>query len=282
MSTKTDFIIEKASGEKEIFDIEKLRYSLERSGAQASTITLILEDISNWIYNGVTTKKIYSRAFSKLRKEKSIASGKYKLKQAIMELGSTGYPFEILVGEIFKRKGYQTEVGVIVDGHCVNHEMDVIATKEKGQHLVECKYAKDQGKHVSIQVPLYVRSRVDDIIKERRSQKEFNGFSFLGWIFTNTRFSSDSVTYGKCNGLKLVGWNYPLGNGLKDELERTKIFPVSILKTLTKKESKYIIDKGCVTCLQLLDQMDILHELSITARRVNKIAKELDEIIGHR
>ena len=48
-----------------------------------------------------------------------------KLKQAIMELGPSGFPFEQFVAELLKCRGYQIKVGVIVEGHCVNHEIDV-------------------------------------------------------------------------------------------------------------------------------------------------------------
>ncbi|MDD4107279.1 MAG: ATP cone domain-containing protein, partial [Prolixibacteraceae bacterium] len=145
VQTGNVILVKKASGEKEPFDAEKLRRSLQNSGAEDRLIEKIVADINAWIYPDVTTKKIYSRAFSLLRRERTAAAMRYKLKQAIMELGPTGYPFENFIGEIFKNQGFKIEVGIVTEGNCVTHEMDVIATNNKIQHLVECKYSKDQG-----------------------------------------------------------------------------------------------------------------------------------------
>jgi hypothetical protein len=43
-----------------------------------------------------------------------------------MDLGSQGYLFESFVGGLIKSKGFAVEVGKIVEGFCVKHEVDVI------------------------------------------------------------------------------------------------------------------------------------------------------------
>lgn len=271
-------IIKKASGDEEPFSSDKLKRSLLNAGAKNETIVKIVSDIENWIYPGITTRKIYSRAFSILRREKTTSSLRYSLKKAILELGPTGYPFEILIGKLFKHMGYKTEVGVVVDGKCVTHEMDVIATNDNLQHLVECKYHKDQGKQVSVQVPLYVRSRVDDIINKRKGMSEYNDFSFKGWVVTNTRFSLDSIQFGNCSGLNLLAWNYPAGNGLQENIEKYKIYPVTVLKNLTSKGKEYLLNEGIVTCSQLLKNLNSLNYLNLAKAKQNNLIKELNDI----
>ena len=273
-------LVTKASGEKEALSTDKLRGSLQRAGAGRDIIDEIVADLMTWAYDGITTKKIYTRAFSLLRRKKGGPALRYKLKKAIMELGPTGYPFEHFVGIIFKRQGYSVEVGQILEGNCVTHEMDVIASREKTQHLVECKYGHTQGKHVSVQVPLYVRSRVDDIIKKRKEMPEYDGFSFQGWVFTNTRFSHDSIQYGKCSGLKLVGWDYPNGHGLKDLIEKANIYPITLLNSLTKKEKQFLLKEDIVTCSQLQQQKKILDTLELSNRKYRALIQELDDICG--
>lgn len=273
-----EIIIRKASGKEEVFDIDKLESSLHNAGADRKSIKKILVNIENWIYHGVTTKKIYSRAFQLLNKDKSGSSLRYKLKQAILELGPSGYPFEHFIGEIFARKGYETEVGVIVQGTCVSHEMDVIATKGSVQHIMECKYHKDQGKNVSVQVPLYVRARVDDIIRVRMKMPEYHGLSFTGWVVTNTRFSSDSIHYGRCAGLKLLAWDYPRGAGLKDLIEEVKIYPITILTKLTKKGKQAVLAQDIVTCSQLQQNLKVLDSLDLSPRKYRELLRELDRI----
>ncbi len=271
-------LIKKASGDEEPFSTEKLERSLKNAGANNETILKIVANLKDWIYPGVTTKKIYSRAFSILHRERNFTAIRYKLKQAIFELGPTGYPFESLIGQLFKQQGFSTEVGVVVNGHCITHEMDVIATKDTIQHLVECKYHKEQGKQVSIQVPLYVRSRVDDIIRKRQELHEYHGFSFSGWVITNTRFSLDSIQYGKCCGLSLLAWDYPIGNGLKEVIKKFNIYPITILTNLTRKEKQYLLDQGIVTCTQLLENFDSLKFFNLSKSKYITLMKELDEI----
>ncbi len=273
-------LVKKASGDEEPFIVDKLEHSLRNAGAGKKAVERIVADIERWIYSGVTTKKIYSRAFSLLRREKNNVALRYKLKQAILELGPTGYPFEHLIGKLFERQGFSIEVGVIIPGNCVTHEMDVIATRDNIQYLVECKYSKDQGKQVSVQVPLYVRSRVDDIIKKRKELPENHDVSFSGWVVTNTRFSADSIQYGKCSGLSLLAWDYPNGYALKDIIEKEKIYPITLLNHITKNDKEYLMGRGIVTCFQLAQSADQIKHIDMSEKKFNALMKELEDICG--
>jgi hypothetical protein len=271
-----DILIKKASGAEEPFSTQKLERSLRSAGADGTTISKIVDDIREWIVPGITTKKIYGRAFQLLRRKQNVSAIRYRLKHAILQLGPTGYPFESFVGELFKLKGYSVDVGIVVDGQCVTHEMDVIATKDHHQHLVECKYHSDQGKQESIQVPLYVRSRVDDIIRKRQSMPEYTDYSFTGWVVTNTRFSSDSLHYGACAGLKLLAWDYPQENGLKDIIEELNLYPVTILQHLNLKQKQSLLESGIVTCAQAWKNRSLLNEMPLTPPKLRAVLKELD------
>ena len=103
MSEKT-VLITKASGERAAFSTEKLRQSLERAGADLAVTDRIVSEIEKQLFDGMSTKKIYNQAFSMLRKYSKPVAGRYKIKQAILELGPSGYPFEKFIGEILKGK----------------------------------------------------------------------------------------------------------------------------------------------------------------------------------
>jgi hypothetical protein len=271
-------VITKASGEKESFDSRKLVGSLQNAGADKSTVQQILSDIESRIKNGSTTKDIYQRAFSMLRQKNRFNAARYTLKQALYDLGDTGYPFEHLMGEIFKRQGYQTQVGQVLQGRCITHEMDVIATRENEQVLVECKYSQHPGKLVSIQVPLYVHSRIEDIVAKRREEPTYQNFNFGECVATNTRFSFDCMEYARCIGMKLIAWDYPNQNGLKDLIERDGIFPVPVLTQLSKSDKTKLLEKGIVTCQQIADDSSALDELTLTARKKRDLLFEIDDL----
>jgi len=271
-------MVKKASGEEEPFDISKLERSLNNAGADKEIIEEIVKDIESYLFHGITTKKIYSRAFQLLNQKKTFAAIYYKLKKAIMELGPTGYPFETFIGKIFEKQGYQVQVGHIIGGYCITHEMDVIATNATTQHLVECKYRTAQEKNINIQTPLYVKARIDDIIKKRKTTDEFHNHNFEGWLVTNTRFSQDSADFGKCSGLHLLGWDYPRGNGLKEIIEKEKLYPVTVIGQLLKKDIQQLLNQGIVLCSQLLEKPELLDSFKLTKPKYKALMKELTEI----
>jgi len=274
----TKLLIRKASGDMEPFSSEKLRRSLQRSGAADNVIEPILNDVESWIYDGISSRKIYDRAFALLRKKTLSVASRYKLKNALMEMGPTGHPFEHFAGQVFKALGYNVEVAQILQGHCVTHEVDVIASKEKSQMFIECKYYLTTDKNANVQVPLYIRSRVDDIIKKRSSIPEFAGYTFSGGVVTNTRFTSDAMAYGECSGLKLLSWDYPVGNGLKDIIDREKIFPITVLTKLSNQDKQRLMGQGIVTCLQILETPGTLDSLGIEMINREKILEEIKNL----
>lgn len=284
-------LIRKASGEMEAFSAEKLKNSLLKAGASEIRAESIVAEIKDWLYEGVSSRKIYDKAFALLKKrvpvssfgkgEKvvSSAASRYKLKNAMMELGPTGHPFEHLVGEIFSRMGYNVEVGQVLQGCCVTHEMDVIATKGNTQILVECKFHFSQNNNASVQVPLYVRSRVDDIIKYRSKLPEYKGFNFIGCVCTNTRFTSDAAAYGECSGLKMLSWDYPKGEGLREIIDRERIFPITVLTRISAADKIKLMESGVVVCRQIRQNPKLLEQLSLTSDRRNRLLAEIDELI---
>ncbi len=280
MTTKSNISVQvrKASGELQPFELNKLESSLHNAGADRASIHKVLRGIESWIYEGVTTKQLYAKAFNLLRKLPRPSATRYKLKKAIYELGPSGYPFEAFIGQIFERLGYTTETGVIIKGQCLDHEMDVIATNDKEQLIMECKFHKDQGHHVGIQVPLYVHSRVNDIIDYRKTQTPYSGLKFSIWVVTNTRFSTDAIQYSRCKKVQLLAWDFPRGRGIKELAEQVQIFPITILTHLLKKDKLYLLKKGIVSCRQLNSQLETLNELDLSQRKKKALIEELEEI----
>jgi hypothetical protein len=277
---KGAILITKASGEQEPFRIEKLKESLRRSGAGRDIIEQVAGDIEAWLVEGVSTRKIYARAFSLLRKKKKQVASRYKLKQAIMEMGPTGYPFERLVGKVIERQGYAVEVGQIVQGRCVSHEVDVVAVRDHHRLFMECKYGLSAEKTVNVQVPLYVRSRVNDIIDRLRESGEHSGTTFGGGVATNTRFTSDAIDYGTCSGLFMLSWDYPAGDGLKDIIDRERLYPITVLHSLTKQQKQDLLGRGIVVCRQILEDRGVLSPFRLAKNRYQELMRELDDILN--
>lgn len=277
---RRNILVEKQSGEKEPFSPEKLRESLKRSGAHESLIDEVEEAMKGKMYEGITTSRIYKEAYQLLRRLKRSTAARYSLKKAIMELGPSGYPFEHYVGAVLEKMGYEVKVGQVVQGHCIQHEVDVVARNAHEQFMVECKFYNNQGKYCNVQVPLYIDSRFKDIEKRWRMAGENMNLNYRGWVVTNTRFTSDAMDYGRCVGLHLVSWDYPRRNSLKDMIEHSGLFPVTVMTSLQKRQKQQLLDAGIVLCRQLKEKPGILDTIGLTKPKLKIVLKELDEVIN--
>jgi len=264
----------KANGVEALFKIEKLIASLKNAGAAQEVATNIAADIESIIFDGMTTREIYKKAFDRLRKHSRPTAARYKLKKAIMELGETGYPFEKFIGELFKAEGFQVKVGVVVQGKCVTHEVDVIAEMKSKHYMCECKFHNRQGRHCDVKIPLYIQSRFKDVEQAWKEKSGHENKFHQGWIITNTRFTSDATQYAECSGLQLISWDYPNGNAIRDRINKYGVHPITCLTTLTKKEKNYLVSKGVVTCKLLCNQPKMLSYLNISEKRKKQILLE--------
>jgi len=270
--------VRKASGEKEVFSEEKLRNSLERSGASAAMVDAIVDEIRDYLHDGIATKEIYKKAFQLLRRRVRSNAARYSLKKAIMELGPTGFPFERFIGELLKKQGYSVEVGIILQGKCVQHEIDVLAKKGDEVVIAECKYHNSQGKICSVQIPLYINSRFNDIEVVWCSEKENENKYFRGWVVTNTRFSKDAEDYGSCAGLRLVAWDYPRKGSLKEMIESAGLFPITVITGLNAKQKQRLLEKNIVLCSELCNNPGLLAQLDLTKKKQEKVMEEVSQI----
>jgi hypothetical protein len=277
--TTNKILIQKASGEKEVFDTKKLLGSLKRSGASEENADMVVSEILSKLYEGITTREIYNSAFKILRSLKNSNAARYSLKNAIMQLGPTGHPFEYFIGEVFASQGFKVEVGQVIKGRCVTHEVDVIATKNNTQYLVECKFYNSHGKYANVQVPLYIKSRVDDIVAYRKNLAEFKDTNFQGWVVTNTRFTDDALSYGQCIGLNMMGWDIPQKKSLKELVEQENLFPITVLTNLTKKDKAILLGKGIVLCRHIFKNPKVLDHLFIKENKKAQILKEIKELV---
>ena len=271
-----NFEVIKSSGKRVPFSLEKLKGSLHNSGADEHLIKQILNKVRDELYQGISTKEIYNRAFTLLKKKKSVYASKYKLKRAIYELGPTGFPFERFVGAILKYSGYQVEISQILIGKCVSHEVDIIA-KKNGEYIIgECKFHSLHGNNCNVKIPLYVYSRYQDILSREKEFGEKNEIPNKGWVITNTRFTKDALSFGECMGLYMLSWDHPLANGLKDRIDRLGLYPITVSTLLTNREKQFLLSREIVLCRQLINDDFYLDQLNVSKKRKNKILKEIN------
>jgi Holliday junction resolvase-like predicted endonuclease len=265
----------KKSGEREPFSQKKYQSALQRAGVSGEHIEKITQEITEHIYDGIPTTKLYAITFDVLKSYDRTCASKYSLKESLRELGPTGFPFERLVARLFEHKGHKTTRDQTLSGTCITHELDVIAYDKNICKLVECKFSNDMGDRMSVHVPMYMKSRFDDIFDANKTwQSKPIGTYSQCWIVTNAKVSYQSIDFSRCKNIHLLGWDHPQGKNLEQELERYALYPVTALMQLSRNEAHQLIKKGYVICKDILDQNPSAQELGMPENRYNAVRDE--------
>ncbi|OGG47789.1 hypothetical protein A2671_00935 [Candidatus Kaiserbacteria bacterium RIFCSPHIGHO2_01_FULL_49_13] len=273
--------IVKDDGTRELFNPEKLRSSLKRAGASRAAQEEIISHIHNELTDGMTTGRIYRHAFTLLRKTSRPTAARYSMRRAILDLGPSGFPFETFVGEIFKARGYSVLNDQMIQGACVEHEVDLVAQKpfdsaqgkESECIVAEIKFHNSLSIKSDVQVALYVRARFLDLEQGRKAPN--NTFCMdRGMLITNTKFTHQAIRYGSCAGLSMVGWNYPQEGNLHDLIEETKMHPITALTSLTRREKNLLLERRIVLSKSLLEKHDSLTAIGILSSKAEAVLTE--------
>lgn len=272
-----DALIIKSTGEKEPFDVEKLKASLVRAGASKISTDLVADHILKEVRDGMSTGEIYTHAFSILRQYEKPVALKYSVRRAVMELGPSGFPFEKFIAELFKVKGFKTENNILAKGKCAEHEIDMMAWNDSRFIVAEAKFHNGMGLKSDLKVALYVKARFEDLKGTLFSLDGKKRNFDEAYLITNTKFTSPAIDYAKCSGLSLVGWNYPNTDNLHNMIEDFNLHPITAMTTLTSSEKKDLLSQGIVLSKQLSDR-NILNGAGIKENRIDSVLQEIKEL----
>lgn len=274
----SQILVTKLNGEREPFDPSKLIGSLRGAGATVEQANHITNHIEAELVGGITTSDIYRHAFDLLRTSSGPLAVRYSMKRAVSDLGPNGFPFERFVAEIFKAQGYEALTGQVVYGKCVEHEMDVVAWKGDELVMVEAKFHNEPGLKSDLKVALYVKARFDDLKTETF---EFGGKKrkLTAWhLFTNTKFTDHAIRYAKCQGLGLVGWNYPEKGNLEELIAEANLHPLTALTTLSQAEKRILLDAGFILCRDVKKNESSLVSLGVAEKKIPALMEEIDSV----
>jgi len=257
----------KASGQIEPFNEEKIHLSMDRVGIPESSQKDILTYVESKLYDNIPTREIHKYIEEFLQNSKyPFSRTKYKLKQAIMDLGPTGYPFEDYVSEILKLEGYATQVRQILKGRCVSHEIDIVAGKENTKAMIECKFHNSPGTCSQVHVSLYTKARFDDV-------KEVNNLN-EAWLITNTKITSDALNYALCSKMKVISWDYPEKGSFRDLIDRHKLYPITTLVGLSQNQKQILATNHTVLAKNVCKNPSSLDILGLPEDKKNSILSE--------
>lgn len=258
----------KADGVTEPFEETKLISSLLRAGVEADTAKYIAQEVKKSMFDGITTNEVYSLAFKFIRNGNHTAA-RYSLKRAILEFGPSGFPFETYLAEIFRAQGHNSATGQIIQGACVEHEVDVVVETQDYTRYVEAKFHNSLGFKTDLKVALYVKARIDDLRQNTKTPAQVRGM-----LATNTKFTDKAIQFAECSGVELLSWDYPNKGNLHDLIDSTKIYPITALTALSRREKQTLLEERIVLCNNITDRGDALARAGIKGKHADTVFAE--------
>jgi len=261
----------KANGDREPFSLEKVVTSLKRVGANNDEIKHVIKKLNTQLKDNMPTNQIYGIVYSLLDQEigKKPVASRYSLKKAIFDLGPTGYPFEQFIAGLLEELSYTCLTNQIVNGGCVQHEIDVVAKKQNEEFLVEAKFHGNQGYKTKIQTALYVWARFLDISNQSKTSQR-------PWLITNTKLTSQVKDYARCNDLKVTSWSYPHGESLRETVDKSKLHPITSLSNLGNFSKNNLLKAGVVFCRDIKYHSNLFK----SPKEHQKVLDEIEALCG--
>ncbi len=263
----------KISGELEEFSEQKLYHYLLKIGLDDSQAGQIVRKVER----PDSTVALRAKVADIIPRVAGIDLGtlmraRYLLKEAIYALGPAGFYFEQLIGKLFEFDGFQTEVGVLMKGRCVEHEVDVHATKPGEYHFVECKFHNKEGTRSDLVDVLYTKARFDDLHEAHDIDEPHQDF---GWFATNTKLTNHALQYVECQGIKVFSLTKPVGErqSITDKIFQSKLYPITSLQTV-KPHQDSLLAQGYITILDLAAAISA-SQISLESAEIATIQAEI-------
>lgn len=274
-----DVMIEKAKGIKEPYDEAKVRRSIKKTGADDRVTDAVLAYVRKHLKNGIKTSEIYNMVREQLRASTPWAAARYNLRDAIIRLGPAGFNFEKYVAAVLSAYGYKTETPESYKGACITHEVDVTAEKDGRIAFIEAKFRRDFNGVVSIKDTLATWARFLDLVDGSRIDlcPHFDEV----WIVTNARFTDQSLEFGHCKNMKLVGWNHPTERTFADMVDMDSLYPITVIDGLAEKELAAFARANFILCRDVchMEPQELENVTGISVDRLASIVKMCDHVV---
>ncbi|MGC8812389.1 MAG: restriction endonuclease [Candidatus Aenigmatarchaeota archaeon] len=273
------FFVVKADGRKEEFKREKVIRTCLRMGTSQEQAEMVAKEIEKRIYDGIETRKILKMIFKLLQKFRPEVKYQIDLREAISLLRPKP-DFERFVQLLLEEYGYEIMPNQIIQGYCVDHEIDAVAKKGDQTILVEIKHHYNHHAYTGKDVFLEAQAILEDLVEGRKTAKNSVDFNKI-LVVCNTKFSDHAKKYAFCKGIDFIGWRYPEEKGLERLIEEKKLYPITILKSLDRESKERLGDSGIVLLKQLAEESleEIHKKTKIPEKKLKAFIKNAKEIL---
>jgi Holliday junction resolvase-like predicted endonuclease len=271
--------IVKSSGAVEEFSSEKLCDSIVNVGASDNLTAQVCGIVGDSIESGMSTENIFRITRNYLMEVDPGLAAIYSLDRGLSALGPSGFIFEQYVAALFEEMGYDVQTNYYAKGEVVEHEVDVLATKGNVVFVIEAKYRNDYKTKTHINQVMYADARIEDI--RRRAKKDGDTREYYLWVVTNTQFTDNAMNYVKKRDLQLMGWEFPRYINIKKIAYEKKLYPVTVLPSITKSALKQCAKEQLILAKDLfpLTAEELQEKFGISQRSAKKLEQEILELM---
>ena len=266
----------KSTGEKQLFNAQKLARSLRRTGASPKAVIQTLKDVKKAVRPNATTDQLFQIARRQLYRYQPDAAIRYSLARALQDLGPTGFPFEQYIAKVLQAYGYATSTNQTIRGRCVSHEVDVVARKDGVAHFIECKYHRFRAAVSDLKVALYHHARCLDLKEALQYWQDEKA----GWLITNTRCTSQAIAYAECVGMRITAWHYPQNGGLEQLIEANELYPITIFPVLDQDAKQRLIKNNFLLAKDVLSRKAGLQKTGIPAKLRQRLVEQAEILLS--
>jgi len=271
--------VTKADGRKELFDRGKVVRTCLRMGAARQVAETVAKKIETSLYDGIETQKILQMIFRQLSRHEPVVKHKIDLRKALSLMKSKP-DFEFFIRALLSEHGYEVTPNQIVNGKCVEHEVDAIARKDGLTYIVEVKHHSNYHVLTGLDVSRVARAVFEDVTEG--FELRLNSLKIdKAMIVCNTKFSEHAERYAECRGIKNIGWNSPPDLNIQTMITEKKLYPITYLKGLTITTTERLTQAGIILLKQLTakDPRELRRETRLPKEALDVIIKRARMIV---
>jgi len=219
-------VVIKRNGDYQPFKHQKIVRTAMRAGLAKTDAEKVATKVGNSFKDKIHAKLLYDRVLKTMQSVSKTACCRYQLKEAVAKIDPEY--FEIYIQRVLKTNGYDSVWNRIIEGATIEHQVDVLASKENVTYFVECKHHISAKRDTGLGKVLQVWARLLDL-QDGYKKKKNPYKNAAAWMVTNTKFSMHARKFATAKEIRISGW----GTGtysLQNLIEKKKCYPLQILK----------------------------------------------------
>jgi transcriptional regulator NrdR family protein len=274
--------VTKYDGTKQVFNREKIIRTATRMGATRQVAEQIVDEIEKKAYDGISTRKILQMLYTRLKRHKPTLKHQIDLRRALSLLKSAP-DFEKYIQQLLREHGYHVTPNQIIQGKCVQHEVDAIATKNNKTCFVEVKHHIKYHTPTGLDIPRIARAVLEDITEGHQLGQNNYKIDYA-MIVCNTKLSDYAKQYADCRKISHIGWSSPKNQDLQTMIETKKLYPITILKGLNAYTRNQLISNGILTLKQLTQKTltELKHQTGFSKKKLEPILDNARAILSEK